>query len=850
MVVMKRCIDAAPVRSYLVEILQQGLVSQGIALSAVDGEFGPATQAAVKAWQKKNNLPQSGEVNDDEWRRITGLPPPSLFDRLLHIVAQFEGTGFSGVVGNFDGAFLTFGIIGFTLASDLPGLLKDIEKAIPTQARQAFGTDKWNELLKVAGGTTAQRRVFGDSISLGPTKYGVVESWRQAFARLGKLREVQRLQLDRALKKYWIDIAVPNARELKAVSSLDIAVIYDLAVQNGGLNAKKRKTIKTALATKPGAAGEARRRLWAKGIAQGSSATYYQDVLSRKLTMAVGTGTVHMAKIDVSCWGLYDTSIDIDELESQSYTLAPAPKPVAGLAYAMEPPMGAVAAVKSGGSPWTEEVAVPSGLNAGLTAVNNALMAKLFGSPRGNYNQNCQPPSNQDFKKLCSFNVHLEGLSGVLWGMEAAVASLRRVLDDIKEEKPEIYALLGHEGMGCCRYQRGSSTAISNHSWGAAIDLTINGKLDVRGNNRMMRGILEIAPIFKRHKWYSGATFRTEDAMHMEISREWLQENMPELKFDKSSTSGFLSAGDSGPDVMRLQILLNKHGANLRVDGDFGAATLLAVKALQGAHGLKVDGVVGPETFAKLTLAPEPVEQDALQRLASSLGVEVSSNAEDFCQCVIPPQSAGKSKAALLREYQWPNGSVITCRFIGGDKALRARVEAIAKEWTGPNMANLELRFVQSGNADIRIAFEAGRGSWSYLGTYCHHVSKTEPTMNFGWLTPSSSEVEIRRVVLHEFGHALGLIHEHQNPKRPIKWDKPAVRKDLSGPPNNWDNATIENNMFKKYDLSELTATSLDPSSIMLYPVPKRWTTDGFSVGMNSQLSATDRELIRKAYPH
>ena len=48
----------------------------------------------------------------------------------------------------------------------------------------------------------------------------------------------------------------------------------------------------------------------------------------------------------------------------------------------------------------------------------------------------------------------------------------------------------------------------------------------------------------------------------------------------------------------------------------------------------------------------------------------------------------------------------------------------------------------------------------------------------------------------HEFGHLLGMIHEHQNPSsNPIQWNKQAVVKALSGPPNNWDLATIQHKL-------------------------------------------------------
>ena len=227
----------------------------------------------------------------------------------------------------------------------------------------------------------------------------------------------------------------------------------------------------------------------------------------------------------------------------------------------------------------------------------------------------------------------------------------------------------------------------------------------------------------------------------------------------------------------------------------------------------------------------------------------MSVNEKRFCMCARPRGGLRNMKAALLKEYQWPSGAAITVRFLEGDPGLQERVEAVSKEWTGSGMANLRLRFIKNGDADIRIGFVQGDGSWSYLGTYCRTIDKTSPTMNYGWLTPASSDDELRRVVLHEFGHALGLIHEHQNPDQPIQWNKPAVRRDLGGPPNNWDDATIESNMFKKYAPGELIGTELDPTSIMMYPIPKAWTLNGFSADLNKDLSPKDRQLICEAYP-
>ena len=224
------------------------------------------------------------------------------------------------------------------------------------------------------------------------------------------------------------------------------------------------------------------------------------------------------------------------------------------------------------------------------------------------------------------------------------------------------------------------------------------------------------------------------------------------------------------------------------------------------------------------------------------------ANERHFCMLLMPGEAEGKPRAALLNEFKWQGGTQVKARFMEGDPELQARVRSVAEEWTGPKMANLSLQFLDDGDADIRIAFRQGDGSWSYLGTVCQQIPAEDPTMNYGWLTPDSSDDELRRVVLHEFGHALGLIHEHQNPNQPIQWNRAAVIADLSAPPNNWDEQTIENNIFKQYDPESLDSTATDSLSIMMYPIPASWTLDGFSADLNRGLSETDKEFIRNAY--
>ena len=227
----------------------------------------------------------------------------------------------------------------------------------------------------------------------------------------------------------------------------------------------------------------------------------------------------------------------------------------------------------------------------------------------------------------------------------------------------------------------------------------------------------------------------------------------------------------------------------------------------------------------------------------------MAENARHYCIAIADRATELQTRAALVDEFKWPVGTQVDVQFVGGDPVLQDRVRAVAEEWVGPDMANVGLTFGGTGRGTLRIAFIEGDGSWSYLGTVAQQIDVDQPTMNYGWLTPDSPDDELRRVVLHEFGHALGLIHEHQNPNRPIQWNRDAVIADLSGPPNNWGPETIENNIFARYDPATLESTPTDPESIMMYPIPASWTTDGFSVGLNGELSSTDRDFIKKAYP-
>lgn len=67
-----------------------------------------------------------------------------------------------------------------------------------------------------------------------------------------------------------------------------------------------------------------------------------------------------------------------------------------------------------------------------------------------------------------------------------------------------------------------------------------------------------------------------------------------------SAASQVVKEGQRGDRVTAVQHLLNAQGAKIDVDGSFGPATKKAVTDFQSKNGLEADGVVGPNTVAKL----------------------------------------------------------------------------------------------------------------------------------------------------------------------------------------------------------------------------------------------------------
>lgn len=254
----------------------------------------------------------------------------------------------------------------------------------------------------------------------------------------------------------------------------------------------------------------------------------------------------------------------------------------------------------------------------------------------------------------------------------------------------------------------------------------------------------------------------------------------------------------------------------------------------------------------------DPIIKQRLAQFRSNVRVAIgmtSLNLSEQAQREISPLQQRESASGRAEGYVlagdmllsklWANGKTLRFRFLGGSPALRQRIEQVAQEWT--QYANIKFVFDDSPDAEIRIGFDRG-GTWSFIGTDALAVPRNRPTMNFGWFTQSTPEVELRRTVLHTFGQVLGLINEHLNPNANIPWNKEAIYRVFAGPPNNWSRAQVDANFFATY---RGKYRAFDPQSVMMYAFPKEIFTDPTfpNAGGGPQLSDSDMRFIRELYP-
>lgn len=218
----------------------------------------------------------------------------------------------------------------------------------------------------------------------------------------------------------------------------------------------------------------------------------------------------------------------------------------------------------------------------------------------------------------------------------------------------------------------------------------------------------------------------------------------------------------------------------------------------------------------------------------------------DLIPCSPPPLDLPVPRNVGLKGTYW-NKQVVTVSFQPGvSEFYKYYVKKHAVKWS--QYANLDFSFVPSGG-DIRVGTE-NSGSWSQIGTYARYVSPSKQTLNLGWADSTG------RTCIHEFGHAIGLMHE-QTLIPDDKWDKPVIYADLAAYPNYWNKATVDANMFSGFNAVTMDSTAFDggsaymsdDASVLLYDIKDSWMKNKKGYRGGPKISVKDGIFISRIYP-
>lgn len=165
------------------------------------------------------------------------------------------------------------------------------------------------------------------------------------------------------------------------------------------------------------------------------------------------------------------------------------------------------------------------------------------------------------------------------------------------------------------------------------------------------------------------------------------------------------------------------------------------------------------------------------------------------------------------------------------------------------------LDFVSEDNisdSDIRVFFTPNDGHWSVIGNDSNHSSLVnQPTVNFDPVDFSNMNKSDRfGILLHEIGHSIGLIHEHQKDTSPIIWNRQKVYDDCFNW-YGWDTSKVDLNIFNSYNSNDLFhSKEFDTDSIMIYAIPTGWSSNYQINRTNNVLSKLDKSFAKAYYSH
>jgi len=319
-VLLRRTEGTRAVYGHLVRRMQLALRSGGFDTQGIDMIFGDDSEKALLAWRASTGRPAIDAIlTRQDWAALIGPPEPDLFDLCAQTTAAFEGHGFGKIVGDFDGAVMTWGYHGYTLKfGHLQVVLKRIEEAGPETLNAVFGNERANGLrTMLAMGSIDDQTTWARNNVL-KADGTIDDEWHRLFDDLGEQEVTRTAQLAHSRAAFWNGKAVPQAAKMGLTEPLSVGMLFDAAIQQGGASTATVKAVNDARAQNPAITEMSLREVLAKGLRdQLSDSKWADDVFARRKVFISGRGKVHGANYDLGYWGFFASS---DENEGRIVT--------------------------------------------------------------------------------------------------------------------------------------------------------------------------------------------------------------------------------------------------------------------------------------------------------------------------------------------------------------------------------------------------------------------------------------------------------------------------------------------------------------------------------------------------
>ena len=236
---------------------------------------------------------------------VTPLAQQPLNLRCLALTGTFETSHlppgcFGCATGDFDGQGLSYSALQWNFGQGtLQPMLLEMNNSHADVMSRVFG-DGHGTLYSVLAMPRPQQMVWARSIQ--SLRHTLDATWSGRFQSLGQTAEFQAVATRRASALF--DAGLTLCRAFGLSSQRAAALMFDIKVQNGGVGPTALSLIERDFAAltpaETGSVEVAKLRIVANRVADSANARWREDVRSRKLTVANGTGVVHGVHYDLA----------------------------------------------------------------------------------------------------------------------------------------------------------------------------------------------------------------------------------------------------------------------------------------------------------------------------------------------------------------------------------------------------------------------------------------------------------------------------------------------------------------------------------------------------------------------